>query len=126
MRIPHDTVGHVETPEPVIRARSLKEAEQRHDAARDAWTAAMRAAASGRPADLASLAIAQQAYEEALEEREQWHSGAVAIPIDPHVHERELNAAIRHGEAWQQVLHHEEPAKRFSGLRRVFGRRSRD
>jgi hypothetical protein len=46
-------------------ARSPEEAEARYVAARDAWTAAMRAANSGRPADLATLAVAQDAFEAA-------------------------------------------------------------
>ena len=52
--------------------------------ARDAWIAAMRKANSGRSADLAGLAIAQEAYEQAMVEVERWRSGVkVAIPIEP-------------------------------------------
>src|SRR6188474_2137121 len=52
----------------LARPQSVEEADARYVAARDAWTAAMRAANSGRSADLASLAIAQEAYEAAAAE----------------------------------------------------------
>lgn len=66
------------------RPHSREEAEERYVAARDAWTAAMRAARSGKPADLAALAMAQDAYEAALAEKQRWDaSPRVPIPVGP-------------------------------------------
>ena len=68
-------------------AASPEEAEAAYIAARDSWTSAMRAANSGRSADLASLALAQEAYEAATTERQHWlgteASPHRAIPIEP-------------------------------------------
>ena len=55
---------------PVSAPRSSEEAEERYVMARDAWIAAMGKANSGRSADLASLGIAQEAYEQATVEVE--------------------------------------------------------
>ena len=97
--------------QPLVGARSREEAEERYIAARNAWTLAMHDANSGRPADLASLAIAQETYEAAHAERERWLSGAVvAIPVEPDgSHDRELEAALRHELAWRSVLDHPKP-----------------
>ena len=102
--------------------RSLKEAEEQYAVVRDAWVAAMRAANSGRSADLASLAIAQEAYEAAVEERELWLSGArVAIDVEPE-HDghspRELDAAIDNELAWRVVHDAPKPTGFFSRFRR--------
>jgi hypothetical protein len=43
--------------ERIAAPRTMEEVEQRYVASRDAWVAAMRAANSGRPADMATLAI---------------------------------------------------------------------
>ena len=89
--------------------------------ARDAWTAAMRAANSGRPADLASLAITQEAYELALAEVRRWRSGArVAIPIEPDAPRVNLEIAVEHEVSWRQMHDHEVARPR--GLRGLFGR----
>ncbi len=89
--------------------RSLDEAEARYDACRDAWTAAMRAANSGRAADLASLAITQEAYEEASAEVQRWRSGEkVAIPIEPERDRASLQAAIGQEMAWRR-MHEPKP-----------------
>jgi hypothetical protein len=105
-------------------AHSRDEAEARYIAARDAWTQAMRAASSGRPADLASLAIAQESYEAAHAERERWISGVtVAIPVQPEHHDRELEAAITHELAWRVVLDPPKPEGVFTRLRRRIGGR---
>ena len=86
-------------------------------AARDAWTAAMRRANSGRAAHLASLAITQEAYEAAAAEVERWRSGArVAIPVQPEVSHADLEAAVGQELAWRRVLH---PPEKALGL---FGR----
>jgi hypothetical protein len=103
------------------RPRSREEAEAQYVAARDAWTAAMRTAQSGRPADLAALAIAQDAYEAASIEREGWASGArVAIPVEPEPH-RDLSAIVGQELAWRHVRHVEEkPNGLIARLRRRF------
>lgn len=67
------------------RPHSREEAEERYVSARDTWTAAMRAANSGRSTDLAALAMAQEAYEAALAERERWASSpSVPISVGDH------------------------------------------
>jgi hypothetical protein len=64
-------------------AMTSEEVEAAYEAARVEWTAAMRAARSGKPADMAALAIAQEAYENALAEKRRWEAGPrVAIPIE--------------------------------------------
>jgi hypothetical protein len=88
---------------------SLAEAEELYVVTRDAWTAAMRQANSGRPADMASLAIAQEAYEAAAKERDLWLAGKrVAIPVDPG-HDHGIDAVVQQELAWRHVHRHEEP-----------------
>jgi hypothetical protein len=105
-------------------AQSRAEAHELYVAARDAWTAAMRAAASGRPADLAALAITQEAYEAASAEWERWESGdrvAIAIETD---RSASVGAVVGQELAWRKV--HDQD--RASGglvsriLRRLRGR----
>ena len=105
-------------PEPAPSApRSREEAEAQYVEARDGWTAAMRRANSGRAADLASLAIAQEAFEAASAELELWRTGArVAIPIQPDATHTVLEAAVGQELAWRRVLH---PPEKKRGL---FGR----
>lgn len=104
-------------PEPVPSARSREEAEAQYVTARDAWTAAMRLANSGRPAHLASLAIAQETFEAASAELELWRTGArIAIPIQPEATHSVLEAAVGQELAWRRVLH---PSEKKPGL---FGR----
>jgi hypothetical protein len=80
--------------------------EQRYLAARNAWTLAMRVANSGRSKDLASLAIAQQAYEEVAAEREHWlASGKVAIPVEPERERHHIEVAVGQELEWRKVLH---------------------
>jgi hypothetical protein len=104
--------------------RSLDEAEAAYVAARDAWTAAMRQAASGRPADLASLAIAQDIYEAANAEVARWRSGErVAIAVDDRP--QSLDTIVGQEFAWRRV--HEDEARERPGLlgriaRRLSGR----
>jgi len=84
--------------------RSREEAEAQYIAARDAWTSAMRHASSGRSADLASLAIAQEAYEKAYAEREGWLSGArVAIPFEGGEPRNGLDVFENQDLAWRRV-----------------------
>ena len=84
--------------------RTRAEVEQRYVEARDAWTAAMKAASSGKAADLAVLALAQEAYETAAAERQRWESGArVAIPIEPETPHPDLGAVIGQELAWRRI-----------------------
>jgi len=106
--------------------RSLAEVEEQYVSCRDAWTAAMRAASSGRSADMATLAICQEAYEAAALERERWLSGTrVAIPIDEPVDEQaSLGVVVDQGMAWRDVHDHERNKSRGL-LGRLFGRRQK-
>jgi hypothetical protein len=104
------------------RPRSLAEAEERHVAARDEWAAAMRRASSGRAADLAALAIAQEAYEAAMAERDRWqHSSKVAIPVEPD-RTKDLEAIVGQEMTRRQVHEHEAEDDPPRGLRRFFRR----
>jgi len=103
---------------------SRDEAEARYVHRRDAWTGAMRRANSGRAADLATLAITQEAYETAAAELELWRSGArIAIPIQPDGRAG-LETVIGQEMAWRRL--HEQNQKgpgRLSRLiRRMYGR----
>ena len=91
----------------LARPHSREEAEQRYVEAREAWTAAMKAANSGRSSDLAALAMAQEAYEEALADRARWASSpSVAIPV---ADERPsgLDAVVGQELSWRRVHEHE-------------------
>ena len=84
--------------------RSLEEAEAQYVVARDAWTAAMRRASSGRPSDLASLAIAQEAYEMASAQREGWPvAQRSSIPGIDRSQPRAVEAIARQDLAWRQI-----------------------
>jgi hypothetical protein len=97
--------------------------EERYVTARDAWTRAMQAAASGRPADMASLAIAQQAYETIATEREDWlASGRVAIPIEPSPKRHDIEVAVGQELAWRRVQQHEDRSGLFARIRRRLSR----
>lgn len=83
----------------------------------------MRSASSGRPADLATLAICQEAYEAATVERDRWLSGArVAVPVEPEVHRAPIEVVVDQVMAWREVHEHEKPR---GVLGRLFGRRSK-
>lgn len=102
-----------------------EQVEERYVAAREAWRSAMKAANSGRAADLAALAIAQDAYEEAAAEKAQWDSGArVAAPIQPEVPHRDLGAVVGNEMAWRRVRTADAPPDGLVGRvrRRLFGR----
>jgi hypothetical protein len=104
--------------------RSRQEADARYVAARDAWTAAMHRASSGRPADLASLAIAQQAYEEATADRDRWASGTpAAIPSEPEAGRSSIDVIIGQELAWRRV--HESGPRKPSVLGRLARRITR-
>ncbi|MEO6578577.1 MAG: hypothetical protein ABIO99_06735 [Candidatus Limnocylindria bacterium] len=108
------------------RPHSREAAESQYVATRDEWIAAMRRANSGRPADLASLAIRQEAYEQATIEVERWRSAPrVAIPIEPEPRRSGIEVAIGQEMAWKRV--HEKQGTPDPGLvgrllRRVRGR----
>ena len=107
------------------RAVSLEDAEARHVAARNAWTDAMRAAASGRPADLATLAVAQEAYEAALAERDRWASGArVAIPVESD-RPKSIESVVGQELTWRLAHNAPPDSQRRQGLRNLFRRKGR-
>ena len=112
--------------ERIAAPRTMEEVEQRYVASRDAWVAAMRAANSGRPADMATLAICQEAYEAATLERERWLSGArVAIPVgdlDMQDERASIEVVVDQALAWRDVHEHEQPR---GLLGRLFRRRDR-
>ena len=91
----------------LARPHSREEAEQRYVEAREAWTAAMRAANSGKPSDLAALAMAQEAYEAALADRDRWASSpTVAIPVADD-RPSGLEAVVGQELSWRRVHEHE-------------------
>lgn len=104
--------------------RSPEEAEARYVAARDAWTAAMRAANSGRSADLATLAVAQEAFEAAAAEVERWRRGPrAAVPQEPERKPRSVDAIVGQELAWRRVREHDQEPR--PGLLGRIGRRLR-
>lgn len=109
--------------ERVVRPRSRGEAEERYVAARDAWTDAMRAAGSGRPAELAALAMAQETYEAALAERERWASSpTVAVPIEVATRPAGIDAVVGQELSWRRVHEHEQEREQAKARRGIFGR----
>ncbi len=108
----------------IAAPRSLEEAEASYVRCRDAWTAAMRAASSGRPADLAKLAICQEEYETATAERDRWARGQrTAIPVEPEADRAPIQVVVEQTLAWRDIHEQEKPR---GLLGRLFGRRSRD
>lgn len=110
---------------PLEAPASRAEAEARYVEARDAWTAAMRRANSGRPAHLASLAIAQETYEAALAEVELWRSGhRIPIPVQAG---RSVGIEVAVGQEleWRRLHAPEEPHRGFIARlrRRISGPR---
>ena len=115
----NDTVGHSALAQRRAGPRSRDEAEERYVAARDAWVVAMHAANSGRPADLAALALAQEAYEAATTERDRWLNGNhVPIPIEPERPAGGLNAVVGQELAWRKVRTQHEPDGLLGRLKR--------
>jgi hypothetical protein len=107
---PDEVAGHSALAHRRAGPRSPDEAEQRYVAARDAWVTAMRAANSGRPADMAALALAQEAYEAAVTERDRWLNGNhVAIPIEAEQPGGGLDAVVGQELAWRRI--HATPAE---------------
>jgi len=105
---PDDPTTQARLTQRLAGPHTAEEAEERYIAARDAWIEAMHAANSGRSADLASLAIAQEAYEHATAEAERWRSGGrVAIPIEAEPTRASIEVAIGQQLAWQRVRDHE-------------------
>lgn len=119
VRSSFDTAAHSAFAHRLVGPRSREEVEKHYVAARDEWTKAMRAANSGRSADLATLALTQEAFEAAAAEREQWIAGGrVAIPIEPEGARRGIEAAVGQEMAWRKVRHHEKPAGLLGRLKR--------
>jgi len=120
-----DTSGHAALAERRPGPRTLEEVEQRYVAAREAWMQAMRAARSGRHSDLASLALAQEAYEQAAAEREWWMSSErVAIAVEEKGPRPNLEAIVSNELRWRQIhAPHHEPRGVIGRLkRRLTGR----
>ena len=115
-----NTIGHSALAHRLVAApHSREEAEERYIAARDAWTKAMHAANSGRPADLASLALIQEAYEVAVAERQRWLAGGrIAIPVEESEPRRNIEAAVGQEMAWRAVKHHDERKGLLGRLRK--------
>jgi hypothetical protein len=91
-------------------------------AARDAWVSAMRAAKSGRPADLAVLAIAQDAYETAVAEHERWASiPRPPIPVEPE-HTADIGTVVGQEVAWRHIHDHDDNGDQPGPLRRLLRR----
>lgn len=105
------------------RPHSREEAEERYVAARGEWTAAMKAASSGRSSDLAALAIAQEAYEAALAERERWAaSPKVPIPVEPD-RPQGIEVVVGQELSWRRVHEHEQEREQAAKTRRgILGR----
>jgi hypothetical protein len=85
----------------------------------------MHKANSGRSADLASLAITQEAYEQATVEVQKWRSGAkVAIAVEPETKLHDLETAIGQELAWRRVHEHQDkpPGPLARAIRRLTGR----
>lgn len=83
----------------------------------------MRQATSGKPADLAALAISQEEYEACLEEHERWIAGGqVAIPIDDQDEQRSVDAVVGQELAWRQVRSAAGSEPRPRGLRGLMRR----
>ncbi|HJP72474.1 MAG TPA: hypothetical protein VJ975_12220 [Candidatus Limnocylindria bacterium] len=120
-----DTAGHSAMAQRRAGPRSQDEAEERYIAARDAWVTAMHAANSGRPADMAALALAQEAYEAAVNERDRWLNGNhVAIPIESERPAGGLDAVVGQELAWRRIhTAPEEPKGILGRLKRRITRR---
>jgi hypothetical protein len=119
-------VGHAVATSGIAHRRvgpqSEAEAHDGYVAARDAWTAAMRAAGSGRPADLASLAIAQEGYEAASAELERWRSGRrIAVPVEPDRVRTAIGVVVGQELAWRDV--HGVETKPRGLIGRLLGRK---
>lgn len=107
---------------PMAAPRSSEEAEERYVVARDAWIVAMRNAKSGRSADLASLALTQEAYELATAEVERWRSGVmVAFEIDAAPAHQVVETAVDQEIAWRHVHDQRSPGRLGRLLRRLTG-----
>jgi hypothetical protein len=104
--------------------RHGEDLENRYVAARDAWTRAMRTASSGKPADMASLAIAQEAYEAVTEEREHWLAGGkIVIPIERDPEHHDIEVAVGQELEWRRVLAPPKKPGFFGRIRRRLGGR---
>ena len=83
----------------------------------------MRAAGSGRPADLAALAMAQEVYETALAERDRWASSpTVSVPIEVATRPAGIDAVVGQELSWRRVHQQEQEREREKGRRGLLGR----
>lgn len=86
----------------------------------------MKAANSGRTADLASLAITQEAYEAASVERSRWIQAApttrTAIPVNRAGGTSEIDMVVRQELDWKRVQNEPPPQRGFKRfVKRVLG-----
>lgn len=128
-----DAARRVAPREPVtvgIQPRELDDdvaaVEARYEAAHQAWLDALRVCRSGKPADLARLAIAQRTYEELSVELERAHREAAERQVRLEaLRARRLETARRaetianQAAAWMRI--HQEP-RQSRGLRGVIAR----
>lgn len=86
----------------------------------------MRTASSGRPADLASLALAQETYEAAAAERERWLAASPAPGTALHIEspdaKRAVNIVVGQELEWRRVKDHAPETGLGSRIKRLFGR----
>lgn len=85
----------------------------------------MRASSSGRPADLAALAIAQEAYEAAAAERRRWAAAPevvrVAVPVEPVDARRGIEVVVGQELEWRRVKDRRPSAGGLlSRIKRIF------
>ena len=98
-------------------------ADERYREARQAWTAAMRAAGTGRPADLSKLAVAQEAYETALAEKQRWAAAPrTPIRVDGD-RPRGIEIVVGQELSWRRVHESEAEPHGVRGLIRRITRR---
>lgn len=120
---PADTNGRAIVSRP-RGPRTIEDVEAEYAAARDKWIKAMHKAGSGRPADMAALGLAQEAYEVAAAERERWRRGErVAIPVEPEHRQADLSRVVAQELQWREVRSHHEAQGLFGRIRRRFGGR---
>jgi len=107
----------------LTRPRSPAMADERYREARQAWTAAMRAAGTGRPADLSKLAVAQEAYETALAEKQRWAAAPrTPIRVDGD-RPRGIEIVVGQELSWRRVHESEAEPHGVRGLIRRITRR---
>jgi hypothetical protein len=85
----------------------------------------MRRASSGRPADLASLAIAQEVFEMASAQRDGWQAAGRSAHLvrEDHSRPQGVDVIARQDLAWRRVRESALPGPRLLGRMARFARR---